>query len=523
MAVLLSNNPPMATSTDFFLSKKSTDFSLSKKTNSIGVHPPKNLSVARSIGFFHPLKNSSLTRLSIGFHPSKNSSLARSIRLHPSKNLNPSSVSSSLIACLSRPMETITASTEISRPIKQLPLLILAPKSTVNRLYSLWEKDVKEVSVESGDPPPHFYCHFFEQSVQGWLGYLSRKDCQLFLFNPLSGKKINLLSVEAIPSVECVIRNSQSGLVERIISDFSSEIPGLGRDTPDIPLISDVVLSSSPMDDDCVAVAIYGQTEKLCFCRKKRTRRDDDDHPNCWIPLHSTFMYYHQIVYHSGKKLFYTVSDAWRNLEAWDLHSDPIKRFHIKDKSRIMRDLFYWPPRSLNPLDWEGPLYTQKIHLAYDQKDQELFIVLRHCSRNTLNYTLGVPDIEDPYYKTVTSVPDIEDSDIIYHNTLSFDVFKVNFINNHSVKLQHLDDIGNRAFFVGINRSFVLSTTEFPELRSGSIYFADQEYLWEHNFGGHDMGIFDYKELDIIKLETNSPASSWFIPDVNTRDVDADF
>ncbi|KAM3232797.1 hypothetical protein P3L10_018156 [Capsicum annuum] len=480
--VLLSNNPPTATS---------TDFSLSKKANSIGVHPPKNLSVARSIGFFHPLKNSSLTRLSIGFHPSKNSSLARSIRLHPSKNLNPSSVSSSLIACLSRPMETIRASTEISKPIKQLPLLILAPKCTVNRLYSLLEKDVKEVSVESGDPPPQFYCRFFEQSQ--------------------------------IPSVECVIRNSQSGLVGRIISDFSSEIPGLGRDTPDIPLISDVVLSSSPMDDDCIAVAIYGQTQKLCFCRKKRTRLDDDDHPNCWIPLHSPFMYYHQIVYHSGKKLFYTVSDAWLNLEAWDLHSDPIKRFHIKGKSQILRDICDWPPRYLNPLDWDGPLYTQKIHLAYDHQDQELFIVLRHGIGDTLNYTLGVPDIEDPYYKTVTAVPDIEDSDIIYHNTLSFDVFKVNFINNHNVKLQHLDDIGNHALFVGINRSFVLSTTEFPELRSGSIYFADQKYLWEYNFGGHDMGIFDYKELDIIKLETISPASSWFIPDVNTRDVDADF
>ncbi|KAF3624827.1 hypothetical protein FXO38_30042 [Capsicum annuum] len=244
------------------------------------------------------------------------------------------------------------------------------------------------------------------------------------------------------------------------------------------------------MDDDCIVVAIYRVTQKLCFCRKKRTRRDDDDddddnHPNCWIPLHSPFMYYYQIVYHSGKKLFYTVSDAWLNLEAWDLHSDPIKRFHIKDKSQIMRDLCYWPPRYLNPLDWDGPLYTQKIHLAYDHQDQELFIVLRHGNRNTLSYTLGVPDSEDPYYKTVTSVPDIEDSDIIYHNTLSFDVFKVNFINDPNVKLQHLDDFGNRAFFVGKNRSFVLSTTEFPELRSGSIYFADQKYLWEYNFGGH--------------------------------------
>ncbi|PHT79485.1 hypothetical protein T459_17537 [Capsicum annuum] len=148
---------------------------------------------------------------------------------------------------------------------------------------------------------------------------------------------------------------------------------------------------------------------------------------------------------------------------------------------------------------------------------------MRHGIKNTLSCTFGVPDIEDPYYKTVTAVPNIEDSDIIYHTTETFGVFKVNFINNHNVKLQHLDDIGNRAFFVGKNRSFVLSTTEFPELRSGSIYYADQDYLWEYNFGGHDMGIYDYKEVDFIKLETISPAGSWFIPDVNARDVDANF
>ncbi|KAF3683144.1 hypothetical protein FXO38_00921 [Capsicum annuum] len=281
---------------------------------------------AKSTGFFHPLKkNSSLTRLSIGFHPSK--------------NLNSSS---SLIACPCRPVETIrgnrcslpmtyatsvpstrtSASTESRRPTKQLPLLILAPEEHRQQII---------------------------QSVG--------ERCE-----------------RAIPSVERVIRNSQTGLVEHIISDFSSKIPGLGRDTPDIPLIWGVVLSSSPMDDDCIAVAIY-----------------------------------------EWKELFYTLSGGYKKeLEAWDLHSDPIKSFNT----------------------WMT------------------------C---------------------------------------------------------------NRAFFVGKNRSFVLSTTEFPELRSGSIYYADQDYLWEYNFGGHDMGIYDYKEVDFIKLETISPASSWFIPDVNARDVDANF
>ncbi|KAM3374475.1 hypothetical protein P3S68_013189 [Capsicum galapagoense] len=119
-------------------------------------------------------------------------------------------------------------------------------------------------------------------------------------------------------------------------------------------------------------------------------------------------------------------------------------------------------------------------------------------------------------------MPDTKDPNIIHHKTMTFNVLKVDFINDDCVKLQYLRDIGNRAFFVGKNRSFILSTTEFPELRSGSIYFTDENYRWEYNFGGHDMGIYDYKESSITgKLET--PASSWFIPEVDARDVDADF
>ncbi|PHT45952.1 hypothetical protein CQW23_15110 [Capsicum baccatum] len=117
------------------------------------------------------------------------------------------------------------------------------------------------------------------------------------------------------------------------------------------------------------------------------------------------------------------------------------------------------------------------------------------------------------------------DPDRITHKTMNFNFFKVDFINDHLMNLQYLkDSIGNHAFFVGKKWSFVLSTTEFPELKFYSIYFADDHYDWEHNFGGHDMGIYDYKEDNIIdKIESISPANSWFIPDVDAPDVHANF
>ncbi|KAF3641431.1 hypothetical protein FXO38_21639 [Capsicum annuum] len=228
-------------------------------------------------------------------------------------------------------------------------------------------------------------------------------------------------------------------------------------------------------------------------------------------------MQYDQIIYHSGKKLFYTLTArGWTiELEAWDLHSDPINRFHIEDQSQVLRDSMHdWPPcmdeedmfdsvlDSVESLNWD-----RRIHLVYDHQSQELFIVMRHV----LEAHRKVLHIVNP--------------DSITHKTMTFDVFKVDFINDNLMNLQYLkDSIGKHAFFVGKKWSFVLSTTEFPELRPDSIYFADDHYDWEHNFRGHDMGIYDYKEDSIIdKIESISPANSWFIPDVDTPDVDVDF
>ncbi|KAF3677624.1 hypothetical protein FXO38_03724 [Capsicum annuum] len=95
-------------------------------------------------------------------------------------------------------------------------------------------------------------------------------------------------------------------------------------------------------------------------------------------------------------------------------------------------------------------------------------------------------------------VPHIRPDSLPY-KTLGFDVFKFDFINDHHlVKLSLLEDIGDRAIFLDKRRCFAFSTTQFPELRPGSIYFADGNYKWKYNFGGHDMGICNYADDRII-------------------------
>ncbi|PHT46865.1 hypothetical protein CQW23_16023 [Capsicum baccatum] len=100
----------------------------------------------------------------------------------------------------------------------------------------------------------------------------------------------------------------------------------------------------------------------------------------------------------------------------------------------------------------------------------------------------------------------------------STSVYKFYRMSKNDVKvvavLSLLEDIGDRAIFLDKRRCFAFSTTQFPELRPGSIYFADGRYKWKYNFGGHDMGICNYADDRIID-QIPFPSHTWFIPDVD--------
>ncbi|KAG5628110.1 hypothetical protein H5410_013328 [Solanum commersonii] len=159
-------------------------------------------------------------------------------------------------------------------------------------------------------------------------------------------------------------------------------------------------------------------------------------------------------------------------------------------------------------------------YLVYDDQTHELFIVT--C------YTTAGIDQEDE-----TLIPPEDNLDDQYpYQTLAFYVFKLDFINDNHVELQYLHDtFADHAFFIGSNIGFALSTTQFPELRPNSIYFTNnQTWAYKHrnnlNYGGHDLGIYDYKvrnisscyyPVDLDKLQRILPAPIWFIPDVDAE------
>ncbi|XP_049367290.1 uncharacterized protein LOC125832186 [Solanum verrucosum] len=373
---------------------------------------------------------------------------------------------------------------DISRQRKLvIPWLMLPPEGTVYKFYRLAEVDVIQFEQRQQQEPDGDV-YYLGSLFQGWLVYIQQKDCQVFLFNPISGRKIKLPSVETLPEVNGVIRNTQTGLIETFLN-YQSQ-PRTPQQLSKY-IIRKIVLSSSLMNDDCVAMVTYGHSDLLAFCR--------------------------------------------RDLEAWDLNTDPINRFHIHNEHFGTSSSNEWPivcnewPISFvddDELERKSSYCWDSDYLVYDHQSHELFIVTRYIA----------PAIDQD---GTLILPEDNLDDQFPYQTLTFDVFKLDFINHDHVELQYNSSLGNRAFFIGSNTGFALSTTQFPELKPNSIYFTD-DLTWAYRHrenlkcGGHDLGIYDYKEgsfsscyypIDLDKIQRILPAPIWFTPDPDV-DVDAE-
>ncbi|KAK4735429.1 hypothetical protein R3W88_009690 [Solanum pinnatisectum] len=147
-------------------------------------------------------------------------------------------------------------------------------------------------------------------------------------------------------------------------------------------------------------------------------------------------------------------------------------------------------------------------YLVYDHQCHELFIVTRYIA----------PAI-DQDGTLILSEDNLDDQ--FPYQTLTFDV---DFINHDHVELQYNSSLGNRAFFIGCNTGFALSTTQFPELKLNSIYFTDDlTWAYRHREKLKCGGSFSscYCPIDLHKIQRILPAPIWFTPDPDV-DVDVD-
>ncbi|KAI3450879.1 hypothetical protein Pfo_007544 [Paulownia fortunei] len=235
--------------------------------------------------------------------------------------------------------------------------------------------------------------------------------------------------------------------------------------------VSKAIISCSPDEEDCRAMMTYGPQNRLAFCCPGRSTE--------WSALFHGRMRiaersYEDFVYSSRQKLFFCVSEI-----------DEIEKLELKELS--------WP---LN-------------NLVFAEQSNELFYVRR--------FVMEQMDEDGSY------VEDIFDSSYPY-KTMGFDVFK---IDREAGELRYMNgSLDGLAMFIGSNHSFAMPAAEFPELKPNSIYFTDVAHQWmfdidNENFGGHDLGIFNYQDrtfspcyypCDVQSIKRIMPPPMWFTP-----------
>ncbi|XBI60833.1 hypothetical protein VPH35_041709 [Triticum aestivum] len=79
--------------------------------------------------------------------------------------------------------------------------------------------------------------------------------------------------------------------------------------------------------------------------------------------------------------------------------------------------------------------------------------------------------------------------------------FKVQVLNAHGEEWREIDDIGDVALFVGGKSSLCVSTREYPELKAGCIYYANEGYVNEYDGRANRVKVFSLKDGAAEKVE----------------------
>ncbi|CAA0812441.1 Unknown protein [Striga hermonthica] len=350
-----------------------------------------------------------------------------------------------------------------SSPWLMLPLATVASAGISYKFYSL--ADDKIVTLGTGKSRHERELTHprmrFAGSSHGWLALLSR-SLDLFLYNPISGRHIDLPSV---------------------------------RDLPESPAGSTitykVILSCSPDRPDCRAIVLYNSMCALAFCclgLSKEWTRIGDDH---WLDekLGRPFRNgYWDCVYSTRHEALFSLTRQGV-LESWDLR-DPrspraraVKIAEVRPEGRVSIMYRKSYEKEENHL-WLSCDAVQ--HLVVAGKD--LFVVTQ--------YRAGCFDFDGLYVgwsdqNTFAGGPP--------YVTVDFDVYKYD-PENQDVK--YVNSLDGLAVFVGYhNDAFALPAAEFPELKPNCIYFTNaiepsmSAYIPTR---GQDIGIFDYKNKTVL-------------------------
>lgn len=105
------------------------------------------------------------------------------------------------------------------------------------------------------------------------------------------------------------------------------------------------------------------------------------------------------------------------------------------------------------------------------------------------------------------------------HRDLGHKTFEVIRLDLDKPEFIPVNDLSDDVFFVGLNTSFAVSATRFPELRGNCIYFTDDYYFDFDNLENEprDMGVFYVKvpstePIPNLGAHSNWPPPIWITP-----------
>ncbi|XP_059451387.1 putative F-box protein At5g55150 [Corylus avellana] len=320
-------------------------------------------------------------------------------------------------------------------------------------------------------------------SSHGWLAYVSRLDCSVFLWSPFTTSPLILLPpIHTLPFVTIIPREELDDDVEEddvaYDDNFSSDF-GFKVETEEqhgrksyytmspkllsLRIIGKIVLSFAPTSDDCIVVALprHNTRNSIAFCKP-----GDKSWTFVEPPLKKSLDL--ADVIHFKNQLFYTVSNyGGTTLCAYDLAdlSSP-KSYNLETSFNF---------ESLSALD-EGMRrsFSQRYYLVESLGD---LLWVRRLLTNNMN-----DDGEFTYSYDSNTFPD---------QTIMFDVYRLDFSQN---TWKCIKCIGDQVVFLGINQSLSLSAQHSTSLKANRIYFTDDSYWIHrkyHSYGGQDFGHYE--------------------------------
>jgi hypothetical protein len=364
---------------------------------------------------------------------------------------------------INRSSSSLLASpSEVAHVFESHPLMMIEPADekdkdgrSLCRFYDYVNEKVVNTNTKIPKEVDHAIC---VGSSHGWLAYVSRFDCSVFLWSPfttsplISLPPIHTLSYEELDEEKAYECDDDFG--------FKVECEYLGQSRRYVKrlrqIIRKIIFSSIPTSDNCIVVALsdLNTYRNIVFCRPR---------DKSWTFIDLPFKKYSHIadIIHFKDQLFYAVSDCGHILYTYDLAdlSSP-KSYHVKNSFKC---------EPLSSLEGYPTIRCKERYYLVESLGGLLW-VRRHFTEswNGTRSDFTAPD-----------------------KTIMFEVYRMDFSRN---TWECTKCIGEQVLFLGTNQSLSLSAQDFPALKANCIYFTDDScktYQLYSPYGFPDFGHYE--------------------------------